>query len=56
MLMSDRIIPAIGEPPTPPSFTLCLGAVLPPLGESVGPEVIRRKQIEALSLLTSSST
>ena len=29
MLMSERIIPAIGEP-----VTLCLGAVLPPLGVS----------------------
>jgi len=28
MLMSERIIPAIGEPPTPPSFALELSCHL----------------------------
>ena len=38
MLMSGRIIPAIGKPPTPPSFD-CLRAVLPHPGVSVGLQI-----------------
>ena len=39
MLMSERIIPAIGEPLTPPSFDSALRAVLPPLGVSFGLQI-----------------
>ena len=39
MLMSGRIIPAIGEPPTPPSVDSGLRAVLPPLGVSFGLQI-----------------
>ena len=39
MLMSGRIIPAIGEPPTPPSVDSALRAVLPPLGVSFGLQI-----------------